>query len=79
MGASLTSSVSFFLTSNFAVWAAWGMYPKTLGGLGLCYIAALPFFRNSIFTELACSLLIFALARYSQALIPARRMQGTSS
>ena len=28
-GAALASSVSFFMVSNFAVWAAWNMYPKT--------------------------------------------------
>ena len=28
IGAALASSVSFFLISNFAVWAAWQMYPQ---------------------------------------------------
>src|SRR4030088_2942668 len=27
IGAALASSVSFFLLSNFAVWACWNMYP----------------------------------------------------
>ena len=35
--------------SNFAVWAAWNMYPKTLAGLATAYGAALPFFRNQAF------------------------------
>jgi hypothetical protein len=75
VGASLLASVSFFLASNFAVWAEWGMYAKTLSGLGTCYIAALPFFRNSLVSETAFSLLIFTLSRYSEAFLPARRMQ----
>ena len=34
VGAALASSVSFFLISNFAVWAAWpAMYPRGLNGL----------------------------------------------
>ncbi len=45
IGASLTASVSFFLVSNFAVWAVWEMYPKTLSGLMSCYVAGVPFFR----------------------------------
>jgi hypothetical protein len=34
---------SFFLVSNFAVWAGGTMYPHTLDGLGACYVAALAF------------------------------------
>jgi hypothetical protein len=79
LGASLLTSLSFFLASNFAVWAGWGMYAKTLGGLGTCYIAAVPFFRNSLLSETTFSLLIFALAKYSAAYIPARPMQDARS
>jgi len=46
--ASLVSATSFFLVSNFGVWAAWNMYPKTVGGLIACYVAAVPFARNFI-------------------------------
>jgi len=50
--ATLTASVSFFLLSNFAVWAVWSMYPKTAGGLAMCYVAGLPFFRNAVVSDL---------------------------
>ncbi|MGD0520818.1 MAG: DUF6580 family putative transport protein [Terracidiphilus sp.] len=79
IGASLLASVSFFLASNFAVWAEWGMYAKTLSGLGACYIAALPFFRNSLVSETTFSLLIFGISMYSEAFMPARRMQDARS
>src|SRR5947209_13772923 len=39
IGAALTCSVSFFLISNLAVWAAWQMYPHTLAGLMTSYVA----------------------------------------
>ena len=39
---------SFFIVSNYAVWAASDMYPRTLTGLRDCYIAALPFYRNDL-------------------------------
>ncbi len=48
----LLGSVSFFLISNFAVWMVWHMYPKTLGGLMLCYAAGLPFFRTAVVSDL---------------------------
>lgn len=76
---SLAASVSFFLASNFTVWAEWGIYPKTLGGLGTCYIAALPFFRNSIVSETACSLLIISVFRYRQSFLLNRRIQASCS
>ncbi len=44
----LLGPTSFFVVSNYAVWAAGGMYPRTLGGLGACYAAAVPFYRNDL-------------------------------
>lgn len=39
---------SFFVVSNYAVWAGSQMYPHTLAGLGQCFIAAIPFYRNDL-------------------------------
>ena len=39
---------SFFVVSNYAVWAAFGMYPPTPDGLVACYVAGLPFYRNDV-------------------------------
>ncbi|HSE50100.1 MAG TPA: DUF6580 family putative transport protein [Terriglobales bacterium] len=58
-GVALSSSVAFFLVSNFAVWAVWAMYPKTLAGLSACYIAGLPFFRNALIGDLAWTAVFF--------------------
>jgi len=67
-GCSILASVSFFLVSNYAVWAVWQMYPRTLAGLEMCYLAAIPFFRNSLSSELAFSMLLFGLFNCIQAL-----------
>ena len=53
----LASSTSFFLVSNFVVWTAgsMSMYPHSLAGLGACYVAGLPFYRNDLVsTALTC-------------------------
>lgn len=42
------SSISFFLITNAAVWAASSLYAHTWAGLGACFTAALPFYRNEI-------------------------------
>lgn len=60
-GAALAASVSFFLLSNFAVWAVWAMYPKTLAGLAACYLAGLPFFRHSLAGDLFFTVAFFGI------------------
>ena len=59
LGAALAGSVSFFLISNFAVWAAWNMYPRTIAGLLTCYGAGLPFFRRAVGGDLLFTSLMF--------------------
>jgi hypothetical protein len=60
IGAALASSVSFYLVSNFATWASWDLYPKTLSGLIECYVAALPFFRHALAGDLIFTAAMFA-------------------
>ena len=60
MGAALVGSVSFFLLSNFAVWAAWKMYPMNSAGLMACYDAGLPFFRRGLEGDLLFTAVMFA-------------------
>jgi len=76
-GASLTSSVVFFLMTNFVVWASSGMYPMTGGGLVTCYVMAIPFFGNTIVGDLMFSFVLVGayegLSRWT-ARIPAETM-----
>jgi len=77
VGAALLSSVSFFLISNFAVWAAWpGMYPRSLNGLMMSYTAGLPFFRGTVESDLFFSIVFFATPVFLAAL--SRWMHKTS-
>lgn len=46
--ATISSSVLFFVITNFGVWAFGIMYPKTAVGLVACFTAAIPFFRNTM-------------------------------
>ncbi|MGA9364424.1 MAG: DUF6580 family putative transport protein [Bacteroidota bacterium] len=65
VGASLTSSVLFFVVTNFGVWVTGG-YPQNFGGLVECYIAAIPFFRNTVLGDLLYVGVLFGL--YESAL-----------
>lgn len=59
--ASVTASVVFFIISNFAVWlgAEGKLYSLDLTGLIACYVAAIPFFSNTIFSALIYSAVLF--------------------
>jgi len=58
--ASLTTSVSFFVISNFAVWAATNLYPHNLVGLMMSYTIGLPHFQRSIAGDLLFTSVMFA-------------------
>ncbi|VVA44181.1 conserved membrane hypothetical protein [Candidatus Roizmanbacteria bacterium] len=57
--ASLVSSVLFFMITNFGVWATGTMYQKNISGLTQSYIMGLPFFRNTIISDLFYSFSFF--------------------
>jgi len=44
----IASSLIFFMTTNFAVWMFSGIYARDIAGLVKCYVAALPFFQNTL-------------------------------
>jgi len=69
VGSALSCSVSFFVISNFAVWAAWPqMYPHTFGGLMMSYTAGIPFFRGTVESDLFFSIAFFGTPVFVQAL-----------
>lgn len=61
-GVTFTASLLFFVVTNFAVWLSGELYPKTWGGLIACYVAALPFFRNSFAGDVLFTAVLFGIA-----------------
>lgn len=57
--ASISSSVIFFLVTNWVVWKFGGMYASDLSGLMQSYIMALPFFKNTLAGDVLYSGMIF--------------------
>ncbi len=58
-GAALTSSVLFFIITNFGVWLFESLYPKTIAGLVTCYVAAIPFFQNTLVGDALYTAVLF--------------------
>jgi hypothetical protein len=59
VAAMISCSLIFFLTTNFAVWAFNGMYPRTIQGLAQCYVAALPFLDKTVMGDLFWTAVLF--------------------
>jgi hypothetical protein len=58
-GGVLLSSTIFYLTTNFAVWAMGTTYAKSAAGLAACYIAAIPYFGNTLASDALYSAIFF--------------------
>lgn len=80
VGGVLASATSFFLLSNFMVWASTStvgtaMYPHTAAGLAGCYAAALPFYGNDLMSTGLFAAAFFGLPVLATRL--AEMMQST--
>lgn len=60
--AGVTANLFFFLWTNFGVWLLSGMYAKTITGLLMSYINALPFLRYQFVSTLIFVPLGFVIA-----------------
>jgi hypothetical protein len=71
--AAVASSVLFFAITNFAVWLQSGFYARSIAGLAACYVAALPFFQNTLAGDLFFSGLLFGGFALAERMVPALR------
>jgi hypothetical protein len=61
-GASIISSVVFFLVTNLPLWYLdQGLYPNTLKGTFQSYTMALPFFQNQLLGDIFYNTLLFGI------------------
>jgi hypothetical protein len=71
--AAVAGSALFFVLTNFSVWLGSEVYPQTLGGLAACYVAAIPFFQNTLAGDLFFSGLLFGGFALLERLVPVIR------
>ena len=68
--AAVAGSILFFVITNFGTWLVSGLYPHSLNGLASCYLAAIPFYRNSLAGDLFYTALLFGGFRIAEHLLP---------
>ena len=74
----LSSSLPFFLITNFAVWAFSPLYAANAAGLVKCYVAALPFLRNMVAGDLFWGFVLFGSYWLAQKLQTAKSEAPTA-
>lgn len=74
--AALASSLLFFVISNFGTWLVSGMYPATAAGLAACYVAAIPFFQNTLAGDLFYVTALFGGLAVAEHLLPRLKSDG---
>ena len=74
-GAAVASSVLFFVLTNFGMWLFSGFYPRSYEGLVACYVAAIPFFQNTLAGDLLFTALLFGGFALLERVVPAVRQR----
>ncbi|MEI9959603.1 MAG: DUF6580 family putative transport protein [Limisphaerales bacterium] len=65
-GATVAGAILFFVVTNFGVWALGSFYPKTAAGLTECFVAAIPFFWNTLASDLFYTAILFGALRAAE-------------
>ena len=63
LGASISSSLIFYVVSNFGVFISSSFYTKDLSGLIKCYTAALPFFYGTLSSTVIYTFALFGFKK----------------
>ncbi len=77
VGVTLGSSLAFYIITNFGAWAFQTvqpqLYPMTFDGLMMSYVNAIPFYRNSLVSDVAFSAIFFAGFEMAKVFIPSKK------
>lgn len=73
--AAVASTAMFFLTTNFGAFLTDPQYPKTVAGLGMAYVAGIPFVKWSLISTLMYSAFLFGGFQLLRSGTPALRAQ----
>jgi len=68
--ATISSSILFFLITNFAQWLSDPFYAKTGAGLALCFTMAIPFFGSTALGDMFYVAILFGVYEIARAKLP---------
>jgi hypothetical protein len=65
LGGSLLAAIVFFAVTNAGSWFTLPEYPKTFNGLMAAYTAGIPFFRNTLVSQVLFSIGIYVVYSFA--------------
>lgn len=68
--AAVSASLIFFVVTNFYTWLLTDMYSKDANGLVICYIAAIPFYWNTLASDVFYVGAMFGLFELAKRYLP---------
>ncbi len=74
-GATLLGAIQFYVVTNFANWVVYD--ERSVEGFVGCYVAAIPFFRNSLAGDFGYVAALFGAVWVVEAVAPALRERST--
>jgi uncharacterized protein DUF6580 len=77
--ATLAGAAQFFVVTNFAVWVYFDTFPRTLAGLGACYLTALPLFWNTLGGDALYTALLFGGYALAERYLPVLRQPSVGA
>lgn len=75
IGTTFLASLVFFILSNLGVFVS-GYYGYSFEGLIACYVAAIPFWQNSLIADFTSTALVFAIYLALTRAIPSVKVQA---
>ncbi len=66
----VSASLIFFIVTNFYVWLNTALYAKSSTGLVACYVAAIPFYWNTLASDLLYTGVLFGMFEYAKRQYP---------
>ena len=75
IGTTFLASLVFFIVSNLGVFVS-GYYGYSLDGLIACYVAAIPFWQNSLIADFTSTAVVFAIYLALTRAIPSVKVQA---
>ena len=74
--ATLAGAGTFFVVTNFGSWLAYpDLYRRSVSGLIDSYVAAIPFFRSTLISDVVCSAIFFGGFALLEHFVPNMRVQ----
>lgn len=66
VGGVATSTLIFFIVTNFGCWLGSTLYPQNMQGLAACYIAGIPFIKGTLLGDAFYSAILFGSYYFAQ-------------